>query len=384
MFKLVYQLNARVDNWFTAPEANAAGRLGLFRILFSLFYLWNLSSNFAARLGDLPPAFYYQRILLIEWLPKRLPPTVFELLESLLVAALIVLMVGFRVRLATAVVLMIGCVLEAFYMGIDAEHSTVFLVFYIPFFMLLNGRWGNTYSLDALLRYRRGKPRVDPANSSWHYFLPARCSLAVLSMLFLGSAVFKVVGTWLWYSQWMANHVLQMNIRAAIHRLPINPLAPFIAQTPLVHNALRYFTVLFEGLFFLGLFNRKLCYVFVALGLIFHSVSALYLVVTFTPILIVYALFVDWQALCERWLPKQTLLDTVPSRWLVGATLSLAVATGILWNSGEGLRTAINLGGLLNWRTIWYPVLPLSLAWCLVALVNLLTKGTNVTTLKQG
>lgn len=373
MLKLAIRLNATVNDWLTAPEFNAAGRLGLFRTLFSIFYLWHLSTNFTEMPSGLPAA-HRHRILLIELFPQHLPPVFFEMLESLLVMALVLLMVGFRSRLATAIVLVSGSILEAFYISIDVGHATVFLVFYIPFFMLLNDCWGHTYSLDALLQQRAGGPRVEPSNSSWSYFLPARAVLVVLSMLFFSAAVFKVTAgsRWLERPDWVANLLLEKNIRAAIHELPLNPLAPIIAENPIVYKAFCYQVVLFEVMFFLALFNRKLRNLLLALALVFHSVSMLWLFVTFTPILIVYALFIDWQGLREWLWPKRvTLLDSVPSPLLIWAALSLAVAAGALWNFGGGLRMAFNLGGLLDWRTIWYPIFLLSSAWCLVALVDL-------------
>lgn len=377
--KFAQKLQTSVDAWLTAPEADAAGRLGLFRILFSMFYLWHLSLYSAASLSGLP-AVHRQRIFLIEYLPEHLPPEFFAILESILVASLIILAVGFRVRLATAVILFTGCVLEAFYTSIDPEFGAVFMVFYIPLFMLLNGRWGHTYSLDALLRQRAGGSSIEPSDSAWPYLLPARSVLVVLSALFFSAAVFKVMpgSTW-WHPRFMANLVLQKNVDAAVLSLPLNPLAPLISETRIIYNALRYQVLLFEGLFFLALFNRKLRRFFLALSLIFHSVSALWLVVTFTPVLIVYGLFVDWQALRRQCWPRPiTLLNTVPSHLLVCATVSLAVTAGVLWNLGDGLRTALNVGGLLDWRTIWYPVLPLSLAWCLVALIDLIRQITCV------
>lgn len=53
--------------------------------------------------------------------------------------------------------------------------------------------------------------------------------------------------------------------------------------------------------------------------------------------------------------------------------ISLAIAIGILWNSSFGIRSIFNLGELLNWHTIWYPILPLSVAWLVVSLMQLLS-----------
>ncbi|MGI8995338.1 MAG: HTTM domain-containing protein [Pyrinomonadaceae bacterium] len=377
--RLAKRVESSIDDWLTAPEANAAGRLGLFRILFSVFYLWHLSPYHAASQSDLP-AFRRSRILLIEYLPQPLPPIFFELLESILVAALVALMIGFCVRVATALVLVSGSVLEALNISFSGEHATVFLAFYIPFFMLLSGRWGHTYSLDALLRRRGRGLEVEPPDPGWSYFSPVR-SVVVLSALFFSSAIFKVIpgNTWLSHSSFMPNLVHQKSVKAVILGLPQNPLAVFISETPMVYKAVCYQVVLFEGLFILSLFNRKLRQFFLALALFFHSVGALWFVVTFTPILIVYALFVDWQALRQKlWSGRIGLLDPIPSGALICATVILAGAAGVFWNSGESLRTALNAGGLLDWRTIWYPVLPLSLAWCLVALLDLIQSITRV------
>ena len=43
-----------VERWFTASEPAAAGRMGLFRILFGLFYLWHLSLFDISLVAGLP------------------------------------------------------------------------------------------------------------------------------------------------------------------------------------------------------------------------------------------------------------------------------------------------------------------------------------------
>jgi hypothetical protein len=259
--------------------------MGLFRILYSLFYLWYLSVHFAARQGNLP-AMHRFPILAIRPFPAELPGLFFQGLESFLVTALVLLLVGYWVRWSTTIVLVLGGVLEAFYVSTDAEHSTIFLAFYIPFFVLVGG------------------------------------------------------GRW------------------------------------------RYQTLLFEGLFFLALLGPRLRDFMVALALTFHAVNALWIVVTFTPVMVVYGMFIDWHQLWQRigwrWLPPQMYrltqyIDQIPESGLVAGLFGVAILTGFSWNTDLGLRPVFNWGGLLDWRTIWWPVLPIALIWLGCATIRLIS-----------
>ena len=51
--------------------------------------------------------------------------------------------------------------------------------------------------------------------------------------------------------------------------------------------------------------------------------------------------------------------------------MALAVMAGVLWNYGGYLRPVFNLGGLVNWHTIWYPVFPVTLVCFFASVLNL-------------
>ncbi len=119
--------------------------------------------------------------------------------------------------------------------------------------------------------------------------------------------------------------------------------------------------------FFLTLFNRGVRNLFIAVALVFHAVGAIWLSVTFTPILVVYGLYVDWQKLRERiWPNPVNVLAAVPTVALVAAAICAAIGAGALWNHGNGLRSVVNMNAWLNWHTVWYPVLPIVSVWLIL------------------
>jgi len=384
ILQLLMKMNKKIDDGMAAPIVNAAGRNGLFRIIFALFYLWHLSPNYAAIISNYPGKTL--SLMIIQYIPRPLPPYFFESLESILVAALIVLLIGYRVQMTTMIVLVVGCFLDAFYNSFDMEAGAVFMVFFIPLFMLIIGGWGHTYSLDAYLRKRKNKTCVEPSNSSGYYYVPTHCVLIMLSVLFLGAAISKITGSGIWLDQprFMADLMLEVNIKATFMGLPLNTLAPTISENPILYNSVRYIALLFEGTFFLALFHRRLRNVYIPLALIFHAVNALWLIVTFTPVFIVYLMFVDWQALLNRLqLKRTTIFDFMPTQYLIAATLGVALTAGVLWNQTEILRSALNLGGLLNWRTIWYPILPITAIFFLKAFYELFGTALKRPNLKR-
>jgi hypothetical protein len=365
--------------WLTTPEARIAGRMGLFRMIYAAFYIWHLSWLDGAALGLLPEA-VWQPVDLLRVVPLHPPSAVPGVIESCLVAALVLLLAGLCVGPVTLVVLVLGVLLEAFHQSFGkVEHASVFLVFYIPLFMV-GSQWGGTWSLDALLAQRAGRATTSPTDDSWRHALPMRAALLVLVLLFFSAALAKVaLGTWLTAPDLVTELLLGKNVEAAREGLPANAILPFVATHPLLSESLRHGVLLFEVLVVLVLLDGRLRAVYLAAALVFHALNALLLVVTFTPILIVYALFVDWQWMIEQLTPGtrsiNRLLRRAPSWLLTVGVLTLAALAAWSWNLTPTLRGAIQLGGRLDWRTIWYPVLPLALAWLLRASLALLRAG---------
>jgi hypothetical protein len=334
-----------------------------------------------AALGLLPDA-VWQPVGLIRVVPLRPPSAAPGVIESCLVAALVLLLAGLLVRPVTFAVLVLGTLLEAFHQSFGkVEHGSVFLVFYIPLFML-GSHWGDTWSLDALLARRAGRPTTSPSDDSWRHALPMRGVLLILVLLFFSAAFAKgVLGTWLTAPDLVKDLLLGKNVEAAREGLPPHAILPFVVAHPLLSQSFRYALFLFEGLFVLVLLGGRMRAAYMGAALVFHALNALLLVVTFTPILIVYGLFVDWQKGMERlaphtrWIARR--LGHAPSWLLTVGVLALATLAAWSWDSTPTLRRAVQLGGRLDWRTIWYPVLPLAFAWWLGSSLAMLNAGVR-------
>ncbi len=377
-------LHAWLERWLASPEPRAAGRLGLFRILYALFYLWHLSWIHAADLGRLPAASWHP-VGVLRLLGVEAPSMAPAVLEPLLVGLLVLLMMGLRVRGVTAAVLVIGVLLETFHQSYGkVEHSTVFPVFYIPLFMTAS-TWGESWSLDALLQRGADGAVARTDDGGWRNAWPIRATLLMLVALFASATVAKCVfGGWVIGANTVPNLLLDKNVEAVLNGVPINPLAPFVAATPLLSEACRWGLLLFEALFVVVMLGGHVRDAYLALTLVFHALNGLLLVVTFTPILITYALFVDLQGMAQRLEPLPAwptrMLERAPSGLLVGSAIAVALGVAASWNATSVPRTLLQLDGHLDWRTIWYPVLPVAVLWCLrecAALVRELPRGNT-------
>jgi hypothetical protein len=365
--------NRVVHDWLVVPEKRAAGRLGLFRIGYSIFYLWNLSFHFAAPLDDVLAVSRRSHLLLDRigtWWQSWLLPA-----EAILVGSLVLLLLGFTTRTMTGIVLVLGSAYEGIFTLVDAEQATVFLTFYIPLFMWIAGGWGDTYSLDALLARRAGPVIVEGCEDGPTYSVPIRAVLVMLCALFLSAGVFKIQGGfWLSGPQHLGNSLLGGIAKEALSGGPANPLGPMLVDGTGVLVTPAYAVLVFELLFVLALLGGRIRDLILALALIFHATCAIWFGVTFTPVLVVYGLFIDWPAIAGRiGLGYDALsLRRLGTRPVIAGAVGLALAISLAWNLDGGLvRSAANLGGAIDGRRIWYPVLPLALFWCMRSCVRL-------------
>jgi len=374
-------INHRIDRWLTAPVENAAGRMSLYRIVYVLFYLWVIHDRYHDELGLLPDDVWVP-VRTMTWLTTRPSPEFFRIIEVGLVIGLFLLLIGYRVRTATIVVFAAGLTLGAFRMSFGKiSHSDLFLTIYIPAIMIFS-RWGSNYSLDAYLRRRRGEPSVSPNEASWRYAWPMHATIILLGVLFFSSGYLKLIkGQWLSDSQLISNLLLSHNVRAEqMNRFP-NVLNPIIAATPLIYVPLRFIPLTFELFYPLAWINRRWRTLFVSTSLVFHAFNVFFLNVVFTPMIITYILFVDWQALYQRsrrYRPHNLFnLERVSSQVLVAASLLLVAVGAFLWYQDIFVRNLFGTYGLINGRLVWFVVAPLALLVQLKTIWQLLGDFSN-------
>lgn len=362
MFRVLLE---RVENWFSAPEVNAAGRMGLYRILYGLWFLWLLASiNFsglAAR--PYPPPKPVGLMTLFTALPIPVQPTdLSRLLACLLGIGLVLLIFGLATRYTTGLVLICSALLFAW----DSSYGKVIdkyalLGTIVPFWMFFS-RWGETYSLDALIRRARGVPTPLPSESSWEYIWPQRAVVIFTVILYFSAGYMKTVeGTWL-YNPYVVLDKLTDNLAVTWATKPAN-FNNFLYQAVLIAPAFliigQYVALLFELGAPAALINRDFLVLVFSSAALFHTMTILILGIGFAPMIIVLAIIVDWQAVLDR-LRQSSHYSLQPSTpvviGLVGLTLILAGLAG-------GLAFSPSLASSLravmpDQKSVWFLVAP--------------------------
>jgi hypothetical protein len=253
------------------------------------------------------------------------------------------------------------------------DHGDTFLVAYIPAIMLFS-RWDSNYSVDALLRAKRGIT-VRTSDSSWHHIWPMRATLVLLSLMYFGAAYLKLRGGWLTDTEAVSKILLNQNAIAVLRLETPNPLNLVIAGSPAIHIPLQFSALLFELLFFLSIFHRQVRNLFVSAGLVFHGFNAFFLNVNAHTIIILYLVFVDWQAVYSRLWPKSKKpnfdFKQLPTAVILGISVLAVLVVAALWIDKDILDP---LYPILNARAIWYFVTPVALAMFIKSLLDFLKR----------
>lgn len=353
-------INRRVDRWLTAPESNAAGRLGLYRILYALFYLTYLPGMHAPELASIP-AGEWRPVFSLLWLQATPPLVVMQIAQGALVLGLGLLLIGWQVRRATLLVLLSGLFIVStrFSFG-KVDHANTFLMVYIPAMMLVYN-WGRTYSLDALLRQRRGLPVPDVNESSWLYGWPIKMVLWLLCILFGTGGLLKLTGAWLVDFETIPKLMYSYNLQPLA-----NPLNPIIAVTPLLYLPLHFMALGFETLFPLAVINRTWRNFFAGSAVMFHLFTLLFMQINFVAMFIAYAIFIDWQWVYERlrqpgqrfggWLARQ------PTTALIGSSVVLVALLAVVWHVAAALVNRYFWQNIPSYMAVyWCAAVPLAL-----------------------
>jgi hypothetical protein len=330
--------------------------MALARIMYSLFFLWHLSSidirEVAEGFGWSLPEFY-------SWLPR--PGFFIYLIEPTLVFLLILLLVGLYTRPVSVLLIAIAGYYALLYHAlVSPEQLLAFMTFYVPLLGAFS-RWGDVYSVDA---FRRNS-HPDPAENTWIYIWPAKWMLVILAVIYFSAGYYKITGAGTWHSDPLfLSRFLQYKsvISAMSNGSDVSPLAFLIGQQPLLAVPAQYVILFFELSFPLVLISRFVYGVYMRLLPFFHLMNALLLGIPFYLILPAYIMLVNWQHIADTLsLPLERIrrLSIAPG-YVIGGALLIALA----WNTVFVPRFVFGAGGLFNDnRTLWVVIAGLSLAW---------------------
>lgn len=360
MIRTIKNIDRRYTQWLTSSEKNAAGRIGLFRILYSLYSLW-LYTYFRCEEMILLPTIAWHPPKFLFWLDAP-PPFVFGFLESMMAASLVLLMIGYKTRFITVVVFILSMSLSGIRLGFGliAYKPIVVTAFYVPLFMMFS-LWGSTYSIDSILRKRKGLYTPSPKDSSWHYFWVCRGLMVILAMLFFSSGLSKIIKKdWIINPHFAGNLMVQKTLESYLNNgFPINPLSIYIANHDFLSIPMQYGALAFETLSIFIIFSSIIRRIFFYVVPIFHSFNTFLMGIPFTTAIGIYIAFPDWQVLYKKFYPKRlsfSWLNNLSSSILITGSIIISLTVGITWNTLPVTRNLFGLGGFINFHTIWFVI----------------------------
>lgn len=352
----------RADRWLLTPEVNAAGRLGIYRILFAIFTLiFVFPTNQYWQIQNLPQELW-KPVLPLIWMDAPPSSAFLIVLDAVYIASVVLLGLGLRTRLMTLIVLLVGtliaCVIYSFS---KIDHSDTFMRVYIPAVMLF-APWGASYSLDAVLRKRQGIQPPTPTESSLRYSWPILFLFWMLCIMFMAGGIVKAVppGQWLTQPDLMRWFMLEYNTGQEPHYLRY-----VLAQSPTVATLLMYVGLAFETFFPLALINKDWRRFYISSTIFFHMGTGVSLGIAFVATMILYVLVFDLWGLYDRFFPKRLRegldqrLERAPASLLIAGALSFTALIVILHFIQPAIPEHLQAGTIFS-IYVWWPAAALA------------------------
>ncbi|GAA1996885.1 hypothetical protein JL107_12795 [Nakamurella flavida] len=355
---------ARFDAWVLRGPFTPRD-LGRFRIVFCLLLVLLVPQ--LDWLAPYPNSFYeppWGPFALLSGFPSAPVLTVVEIVVFLSLAATLLGLFTTASSIALTLSLVVDFGLN-FSVG-KVDHSMVMVM--VPA-VLAFARWGDTCSLDAIRRRRRGLDPVDADTARARLQWPMRFLGLAIGLAFVSAAAPKVLGGWLSLSS-QASYGYQVRSDVLSGRSSL--LSSFLVDlhVPAVWEALDWATVALEAGVVLCLVTWRSWRIGLAVLALFHVGIGLSLGIWFASNVMAYGAFVAW----GRWaLPSVTLSERT-RRTVSRAAIPLTVGVGLLlwWVSGL-ISPAIETFRML-----------IVLAGAAVALVYLLAQVRGLLTRRRG
>jgi hypothetical protein len=300
------RLAARVDRYFFRPTAPFD--LGICRILFFLGVMTFNIPRGVASWGNVSRLFWRP-----VWLFKTFHLPLFtsahlQIFVTVWGISLALSCIGLFTRVGTIVAVVMGTYLLGLPHNFGkVSHGDPILIFIMLFFAI--SRCGDAFSIDALIRRKRRKPKP---HRSGEYTWPIRMAWIMLSIVFCAAGATKLIRSG---TAWITSDNLQMLLLQHYFTLtdPPTKIGLLIARHPMLCHTLAAMTILVELSFPLALFSRRLRRILVPAAFFMQVGIGIAMGVYFTQFMISYLFWLPWRRIARlfrrRRVPKTPVLQ---------------------------------------------------------------------------
>jgi len=233
------------------------------------------------------------------WLLDYLPinPTWAGVSATLLLVCSCTAMIGLFTRTSA----LLTVVLSFYVLGIPQFYGKVNHYHHLLWFaaILAASRCGDAFSCDALIAAWRRADRgiIDPPRVSQMYALPLRFVWLLIGMIYFFAGFWKF---WSGGVDW----ALSENLKFVMYQkwTELGGWTPFfrIDQYPFLYKAAALGTIVFEISFVFLLFSRRLRFLAPVGGIVFHTMTEVFMRISFSSLIRCYVVFFDWNAIFRR------------------------------------------------------------------------------------
>lgn len=285
------------SRWWFTPEAPL--NLGICRALFfGAQFIYHLSTRFPDWASVPPslnrPVWIFEKLHL-----PVLSTTGLLIFEVAWKVSLLLACFGLFTRVATAV----AAIGALYLLGLPFNFGKVYHLASIIIFtssILAFSRCGDAFSIDALIRRKRGLPHPPP---SGEYRWPVRMVWVLMSVLFFNAGMAKAIRGPIFDWIFSENMAILMTQRHYMNQnaLPALNWGLFIAKHPILYMTFAASSILGEVFCFLALFIRYPYRLALPLMLLSMQIGiGLLMRVWFTPYMVVYLFWIPWGNIVRR------------------------------------------------------------------------------------
>jgi hypothetical protein len=271
--------------WFEPAEPL---NLGVCRALFfGAFFLLYLGTDWSAW-GDVSTTFWMPISFFKALSLSALSADSLAVIEGIWKVSLALSSLGFLTRTNTIVSFVFGAYLVGLPHNFGTLHHYNGLVVVVLGIMAAS-RCGDGFSIDRLLRARRGAP---PAQPSGNYTWPVRAVWLMFALVFFAAGMSKLKHAGL---EWVfSENMAVILMRAQYVHIPLVSWGTYLAQYELLPRLMAASTVALEISYPLALFSRRARWVIVPAVFVMLVTIRLLMGPPFYPFLICHLFWVPW------------------------------------------------------------------------------------------